>query len=132
MSTSTSSIVVKAAVHIDGGYVHCSDQNSPGGFKLLGAREATGFDDDEHGMTVNGWTLAPGFVIRKGRRGDVYADEFQKESLRVYAVNESEYESVGEVDLTIFADSETDLQQFLADFKLTGTIEKDTTVQQTL
>jgi hypothetical protein len=88
----------------------------------------------------NGWTLdrLPDgtpynqwwHIGKKGRIGA--ACRWVKGEHKVYVLNESHYESVGEGYYALVADTREALEAFMADAELEGDIEEDDSIAQTL
>ena len=82
--------------------------------------------------------LGYGWVIKKVDSGweqcvdvkEIYVTVIRKGDKLVYGVNSSQYNNVGEVEMTYFADDESHLQDFLNDFFPGEAYEDNVAVQQ--
>jgi hypothetical protein len=90
------------------------------------------FDEDTVGTILNGWLHKSDADEVGTKYRSCYVHTLTKGKMTVHAINEAEYSNGGEVALTAFSDDKEALKEFLEDFKLKATIQKDTTVQQRL
>lgn len=61
---------------------------------------------------------------------DIYVSVLRKDDRMVYALNSSQYNNVGEIEMTYFSDDPNHLQDFLNDFFPGESYENDAAVQQ--
>ena len=137
MSISTTTDVAKFVAHT----VHFRQHNEDGPF--LWWLEATGADPNECEVLPkpdNGWSLErvpPGTPYNQlwhvGKKERIVAGErWVKCDHKVYVLNESQYESVGEGDYALVSDTREALEAFMADAELEGSIEEDDSISRTL
>ena len=79
----------------------------------------------------HGWSFQTKKWDKIGKKKRIYASYWVKDDRKVYVLNESEYECVGECDMALIADSREDLELFLNDWNLTGEVEETDSVSQT-
>lgn len=71
------------------------------------------FSNREHPV-LNGWRLAD--VSEFGQKRRMLAPEWEKGDFRVWLLNESQYNNVGEYEITVCANNEESIREFLTDF----------------
>lgn len=82
--------------------------------------------NDNDDFTYNNWTFN---ATRHEKYKNLYVDVWRKENKKVFVINESEYEAVGEMDISFFSDSKDDLNEFLNDNQLSFGILENEIVQ---
>lgn len=77
----------------------------------------TSSTNDLNGLVVCGWTLAYGDHDKWdcGKRKNVFGPLWTKGEHKVWLVNESEHESVGEYEITVVGDDKESLEEFSKD-----------------
>lgn len=72
------------------------------------------FMDSIRDLEINGWKWMDDSDC--GRKRIIHAHEWKKDNLRIWLVNESQYNNVGEYEITVVADDDASIQEFLKDF----------------
>lgn len=102
-----------------------SEYNSPKDWE-----EAIFGNDDEEGFKdeVNGWKIVD---RHQTNIGSLYPEaKLTKGDHTVYAINASEYESIGEVEAKYFSKDKESLEAFLKDMKHNASIKANQAVMQ--
>lgn len=93
--------------------------------KYLTLALSCGYEDlEEEGVDVSqidlkGWEESSD-TERIGKNNELFTHSFKKGEFKVYSINESEHSSVGYIYLTICANDEASLKQFIKDFDIGG------------
>ena len=84
------------------------------------------------GSIIKNWKMI-GMAVKIGKKGRLYADEWEKDKFKVFTLNESEYDSVGVFNIAVCSYDKQSLEEFVKDFDLKDIqIEETEAVQQTL
>ncbi len=108
------------------------------GLDLIAAIEqmlGCGYNLSNAGRIVNGWQFkkAANYCHEYKNHGmKVYVDILTKDDNTIYLIDEGEYPDCGRTYLSIFADSEEPLLNFMSDFGIYEEIKTTTYVEQTI